>query len=211
MEINVNDKTYQVMDYLISKLESRYKNIHKYVGLINSVNSYDSFIYQKNNILSLFNELEKDLLQASVAIKALLVQKTKLSNEINMNKIQTNNFCDKLNELLNINNLMNINDERYQKLQQKNFTNSDDEFFQFENYKAVIQNKKAQKNKLKEIIRQHLKKNNTFNGIETKFEGNRTFNKNNKKFDFSDYEKDVKNKRRSNSKKNSKSPPIWRY
>ena len=128
-----------------------------------------------------------------------------------MNKIQTNNFCDKLNELLNINNLMNINDERYQKLQQKNFTNSDDEFFQFENYKAVIQNKKAQKNKLKEIIRQHLKKNNTFNGIETKFEGNRTFNKNNKKFDFSDYEKDVKNKRRSNSKKNSKSPPIWRY
>ena len=211
MEINVNDKTYQVMDYLISKLESRYKNIHKYVGLINSVNSYDSFIYQKNNILSLFNELEKDLLQASVAIKALLVQKTKLSNEINMNKIQTNNFCDKLNELLNINNLMNINDERYQKLQQKNFTNSDDEFFQFENYKAVIQNKKAQKNKLKEIIRQHLKKNNTFNGIETKFEGNRTFNINNKKFDFSDYEKDVKNKRRSNSKKNSKSPPIWRY
>ena len=210
MEINVNDKTYQVMDYLISKLESRYKNIHKYVGLINSVNSYDSFIYQKNNILSLFNELEKDLLQASVAIKALLVQKTKLSNEINMNKIQTNNFCDKLNELLNINNLTNINDERYQKLQPSNFKSNSDEFIQFKNYKAVIQNNKAQKNKLREIIRQHFKKNNNFNSIENNFNGNRTFNRSNKKFGISDYEKNINNKRRSNSKKNTKSPP-WRY
>ena len=210
MEFNINDKTYQVMTYLISKLESRHRNIHKYIGLINSANSYEAFIYKKNNIVSLLNELEKDLIQASVAIKALLVQKTVLSNEINIKKIQTNNFCDKLNELLNINNLTNINDERYQKLQPQNFKSNSDEFIQFKNYKAVIQNNKAQKNKLREIIRQHFKKNNNFNSIENNFNGNRTFNRSNKKFGISDYEKNINNKRRSNSKKNTKSPP-WRY
>ena len=210
MEFNINDKTYQVMTYLISKLESRHRNIHKYIGLINSASSYEAFIYKKNNIVSLLNELEKDLIQASVAIKALLVQKTVLSNEINIKKIQTNNFCDKLNELLNINNLTNINDERYQKLQPQNFKSNSDEFIQFKNYKAVIQNNKAQKNKLREIIRQHFKKNNNFNSIENNYNGNRTFNRSNKKFGISDYEKNINNKRRSNSKKNTKSPP-WRY
>ena len=107
-----------IMEYLIEKLESRKKNLSKYANIINSIDSFESFYEKRKDIYLLFQNLEEELHQASLAIKALVVQNKALSQEIsntkniqkNYNKllqennyllIENNNFAQELKELKN--------------------------------------------------------------------------------------------------------------
>ena len=107
-----------IMEYLIKKLESRKRNLSKYANFFNSIDSLESFYQRRKDISHLFQNLEEELHQASLAIKALLVQNKALSQESsnviniqrNYNKLlqennyllkENNNYTKKLNELNN--------------------------------------------------------------------------------------------------------------
>jgi len=108
-----------IMEYLIQKLESRQRNLSNYANFFNSINSFESFYQKKHDIFNLFRNLEEELHQAALAIKALLVQNKSLALESignkgiqrNYNKLiqennylllENNNFAKKLKELKNI-------------------------------------------------------------------------------------------------------------
>jgi len=108
----ITDSNPNIMEYLIQKLESRKKNLFKCYNIFNTIDSFESFYNMKKDILNLFNLLEEELNQASLAIKALVTQNKALSHEIagtknlqiNYNKLlQENNYL-----LIENNNLSNV-------------------------------------------------------------------------------------------------------
>ena len=87
-----------IMEYLIQKLESRKKNLTKYANIINSIDSFESFYQRKKDIFLLFKNLEEELHQASLAIKALVTQNKALSKESTIKIINENNYNKPLKE-----------------------------------------------------------------------------------------------------------------
>lgn len=98
-----------IMEYLIQKLESRRKNITKYANIINLIDSFESFYQRKKDIFLLFSNLEEELHQASLAIKALVVQNKALSKENTNIIINENNY----NKLLKENNYLLKENNKY--------------------------------------------------------------------------------------------------
>ena len=143
----ISESSPDIMEYLIQKLESRQRNLFNYANLFNSINSIEDFYLKRKNIFNLFQNLEEELRQASLAIKALMVQNKALSEEnmkcLNIRKNNTklvkennyllkenNNLTQKLKEI----DILNINEKRpkspsfnkdYQKykLNEKSFNN----------------------------------------------------------------------------------------
>ena len=104
-----------IMQYLILKLESRRKNLNSYAQTINSINSIETFYLKKKDIFNLFQNLEEELRQASLAIKALMVQNKALSEE----KSQIFNIKQNYAKLLNENNyLLKENNNLTQKMRE---------------------------------------------------------------------------------------------
>ena len=104
-----------IMQYLILKLESRRKNLNCYAQTINSINSIETFYLKKKDIFNLFQNLEEELRQASLAIKALMVQNKALSEE----KSQIFNIKQNYAKLLNENNyLLKENNNLTQKIRE---------------------------------------------------------------------------------------------
>ncbi len=114
------DSNIDIMNYLVLKLESRQKNLSKYANIFNTIDSYESFYQRRKDIFLLFKNLEEELHQAALAIKALVVQNKSLSHENpdiksiqkNYNKllqennyllIENNNYAKKLKEIKNNN------------------------------------------------------------------------------------------------------------
>ncbi len=110
------DSSHDIMEYLIKKLESRQRNLNGYANLFNSINSIEDFYLRRKDLFNLFQNLEEELRQASLAIKALMIQNKALSeesiqfkdNKINFSKIlkennyllkENNNLTKKLKEL----------------------------------------------------------------------------------------------------------------
>jgi len=104
-----------IMQYLILKLESRRKNLNSYAQTINSINSIETFYLKKKDIFNLFQNLEEELRQASLAIKALMIQNKALSEE----KSQIFNIKQNYAKLLNENNyLLKENNNLTQKIRE---------------------------------------------------------------------------------------------
>ena len=86
----ISESSPDIMEYLIQKLESRQRNLVSYANLFNSINSIEAFYLKRKDIFNLFQNLEEELRQASLAIKALMVQNKALSEEnlqsLNMKK-----------------------------------------------------------------------------------------------------------------------------
>ena len=102
-----------IMEYLILKLESRQRNLAKCANIFNEIDSFESFYQKRKDIFNLFQNLEEELKQAALAIKALLTQNKALSHEsINSNNIQK----DYKKLLLENNYLMKENNNYAQKL-----------------------------------------------------------------------------------------------
>ncbi len=70
-----------IMEYLILKLESRQRNLAKYANIFNEIDSIESFYLKRQDIFNLFQNLEEEIRQTALAIKALLVQNKALSHE----------------------------------------------------------------------------------------------------------------------------------
>ena len=95
------DSSHDIMEYLIKKLESRQRNLNGYANLFNSINSIEDFYLRRKDLFNLFQNLEEELRQASLAIKALMIQNKALSeesiqfkdNKINFFKILIENNC----------------------------------------------------------------------------------------------------------------------
>ena len=100
-----------IMEYLIQKLESRQRNLSKCANIFNTIDSFESFYQRRKDIFNLFNNLEEELHQAALAIKALMVQNKALSQEsIEIKTIQKN-----YNKLLQENNFLLLENNEYAK------------------------------------------------------------------------------------------------
>ena len=75
------DSNHDIMEYLIKKLESRQRNLNGYTNLFNSIDSIEAFYLKRKDIFNLFQNLKEELRQASLAIKALMIQNKALSEE----------------------------------------------------------------------------------------------------------------------------------
>ena len=158
-----------IMEYLIEKLVSRKKNLSKYANIINSIDSFESFYEKRKDIYLLFQNLEEELHQASLAIRALVVQNKALSHEIlntkniqiNYNKLlqennylfkENNNYAKKLDE-------MNNKNKSSKRLRSPAFTNTSNHKFKYTNKNQTLNNNNYEKriNYSKNI---NIKKNN---------------------------------------------------
>ena len=111
------DSNHDIMLYLIQKLECRQKNLNNYANIFNSINSIESFYLKRKDMIILFQNLEEELRQASLAIKALLIQNKALSEE----KTQCLNIKQDYSKLLKENNyLLKENSNLTQKLKEFN-------------------------------------------------------------------------------------------
>ena len=224
------NSNHDIMEYLIKKLESRQRNLSGYANMFNSINSIEDFYLKRKDIFNLFQNLEEELRQAYLAIKALMIQNKALSEEtiqfkdakINFSKMlkennyllkENNNLTKKLKELKsenfktfekgmkspNINkdfknNKLKTNKSFQNKKQQinlksygnsacyttKNFNKkkinqkmvlnnnkkknghlneSYDDIKELKNVKAIMEDMKKNKLKLKEVVNEHLGKN----------------------------------------------------
>ena len=100
-----------IMEYLILKLESRQRNLSKCFTIFNSIDSYESFYQKRKDIFLLFKNLEEEIHQAALALKALLAQNKALSKEITDTKSIQNNY----NKLLKENNYLLIENNNFAK------------------------------------------------------------------------------------------------
>ena len=104
----VNNMNFDVMEYLIQKLESRQKKAIKFKNIINSINSYEAFYSQQKELYMVFNELEEDLKQAIFSIKALILQNKNLLAVINTKQNEDKILNEKLNNTIKENEVLKI-------------------------------------------------------------------------------------------------------
>ena len=164
----ISESSPDIMEYLIKKLETRQRNLYNYANMFNSINSIEEFYLKRKDIFNLFQNLEEELRQASLAIKALMVQNKVLSEE----NIKSLNIKKTNKKLLNENNyLLKENNNLTQKLKKNNEKQILDERNKspsfnkdYQNYKFrnnVIQNKKYKTNyKLNECKSNNNKESN---------------------------------------------------
>ena len=107
----ISNSNADIMEYLIQKLESRKRNLSKYANIFNSIDSFESFYQRRKDIFLLFKNMEEELHQASLAIKALIVQNKALSQE----STSTINFQKNYNKLLQENNYLLKENNNYAK------------------------------------------------------------------------------------------------
>jgi len=116
------DSNHDIMEYLIKKLESRQRNLNSYANIFNSINSIEAFYLRRKDIFNLFQNLEEELRQASLAIKALMIQNKALSEE----KIQFSENKKNFAKILKENNyLLKENNNLAQKVKELNSENID--------------------------------------------------------------------------------------
>ena len=115
------DSNHDIMEYLIKKLESRQRNLNGYTNLFNSIDSIEAFYLKRKDIFNLFQNLKEELRQASLAIKALMIQNKALSEE----KIQFLDNKKNFAKILKENNyLLKENNNLTQKLKELNKENT---------------------------------------------------------------------------------------
>ena len=170
-----------IMEYLISKLDNRLKQVIKHKQLISSINSFEVFFNQKRQVVNLLSSLEDDIKQASYAIKALLNENKSLCIDLakceeekqnSMNELMRNNvylMSENENLKLQLNNMVPVNDSSFNN--ENNFQDINDlckssgdineNIEQPPDVQHIITNIKSNKNKLKNVIQQHF--NNTNN------------------------------------------------
>ena len=111
IKYNINyNSTQEIMGYLIKKLESRKRNLSKYVNIFNSIDSMEIFNQKRNEIFNLFKNLEEELHQSALAIKALMIQNKALSH----GSIETSSMQRKYNKLLKENNYLLLENNNYE-------------------------------------------------------------------------------------------------
>ena len=107
----ISNSNADIMEYLIQKLESRQRNLSKCANIFNTIDSYETFYQRRKDIFNLFKNLEEELHQAALAIKALMIQNKALSQE----NIDTINIQKNYNKLLQENNYLLLENNDYAK------------------------------------------------------------------------------------------------
>ena len=156
-----------IIEYLIQKLESRKKNLSKYANIISTIDSFESFYQKKKDIFLLFQNLEEELHQASLALKALVVQNKALSQEsINSKDIgndykkllQENNYLLKEN-CYYAKQIEELNNKSKSPKKQKSPAFSTSSKSRFNKYQPLHKNNFENKN----IINKNRKNKNNYN------------------------------------------------
>ena len=106
-----SNSTQEIMEYLIKKLESRKRNLSNYIHIFDSIDSIEIFYQKKNEISLLFKNLEEELHQSALAIKALMIQNKALSHE----SIEASSIQSKYNKLLKENNFLLLENNFYER------------------------------------------------------------------------------------------------
>ena len=174
-----------IMEYLIRKLESKEKKIKKINEMKKEKYSKDFFLKYNNEIIQLFNELEKDLNQAICTLKALLTEKNTLSKSYDKFEYHNNSKLNNLNNVIenSINyhylntepnysirtQLTPVKEENYDSARKKN---------QLSHIKTIIKNMNENKKKLKLAIVNHFSRNNNLQ-YENKCNSDSNLNKDN--------------------------------
>ena len=183
-----------IMEYLIQKLESRKKNLSKYANIINSIDSFESFYLKKKDIFLLFKNLEEELHQASLAIKALVVQNKALSKESTNTIISENNY----NKLLKENNyLLKENNKYAQQLKELNNKNKSPKRSKSPTFGTTTKSNYGNRNKYQpvnqsnkfEIMHNYNKNINNKNNLKNNV--NNIKKKDNNKEDINNYDLDL--------------------
>ena len=185
---NNNNKSNDVIDYLIKKLECRLKGINKKKDVFNNITNIENFYLNKNIFLKLFNELFEDIQQAIYAIKTLYLE-NKILNQENINNKQYLNEVKKKKDYFNNistnkNNFLDSNNNYYFNYNLTDDSNNNNNFNKLENAEEIMKNIQENKQLLKDKINKHF---NNFN-YENNFNNNNfneNNNKNNKNFNFS--------------------------
>ena len=174
-----------IIEYLIRKLESKEKKIKKINEMTKEKYSKDFFLKYNNEIIQLFNELDKDLNQAICALKALLTENKELSKSYD--KFEYHNYS-KSNNLKNIiENPINydyLNTEpNYTIRTQLTPVKEENEFSakknnQLSHVKNIMKNMFENKKKLKLAIENHFSRNNNLH-YENKCNSDSNLNKDN--------------------------------
>ena len=172
----ISEESPNIMEYLIQKLECRQRNLFNYVNMFNSINSIEEFYLKKKDILKLFQNLEEELRQASLAIKAIMTQNKALSTEytqildikINYSKLlkennyllkENNNLTQKLKKIdlpskfEKRTKSPNINDNQKHKNNNKYFQNRKDQIYDnISNNKNPYNNRNNNKKKIQKKL-----------------------------------------------------------
>ena len=174
-----------IIEYLIRKLESKEKKIKKINEMKKEKYSKDFFLKYNNEIIQLFNELEKDLNQAICTLKALYSEKNTLSKSYDKFEYHNNSKLNNLNNVIenSINyhylntepnysirtQLTPVKEENYDSARKKN---------QLSHIKTIIKNMNENKKKLKLAIVNHFSRNNNLQ-YENKCNSDSNLNKDN--------------------------------
>ncbi len=169
-----------IMEYLIRKLESKEKKIIKINEMVKENNSYDFFLKNNEEIINLFNDLEKDLYQAICVVKALITENNALTISLNKKNYQNKEKIDIDN--INIVNLLKENNSikeiyHFNKTQlspvKEEIEDSENKSNKLSQVKNIMKNMKENKQKLKNAIEIHFSnKINEQNNIKKKILNN---------------------------------------
>ena len=107
----ISNTNSDIMEYLVQKLESRERSLSKCANFFNTIDSFETFYQKKKDILNLFKNLEEEVHQAALAIKALLMQNKALSKENDDTQVNQRDY----NKLLQENNYLLKENNRYAK------------------------------------------------------------------------------------------------
>ena len=184
---NNNNKSNDVIDYLIKKLECRLKGINKKKDVFNNITNIENFYLNKNIFLKLFNELFEDIQQAIYAIKTLYLE-NKILNQENINNKQYLNDVKNKNYFNNVSKTPNRHFNKNNFLDNNNYyfnynltddSNNNNYFNKIENAEEIMKNIQENKQLLKDKINKHFNNFNENNFNENNFNNN-NFNENNK-------------------------------
>ena len=188
MSFNNNNKSNDVIDYLIKKLESRLKGINKKKDIFNNITNIENFYLNKNIFLKLFSELFEDIQQAIYAIKTLYLE-NKILNQENINNKQYLNDVKNKNYFNNISITPNRNFNKNNFLDNNNYyfnynltddSNNNNYFNKIENAEEIMKNIQENKQLLKDKINKHFNNFNYENNFNNNNFNNNNFNENNK-------------------------------
>ena len=180
---NNNNKSNDVIDYLIKKLECRLKGINKKKDVFNNITNIENFYLNKNIFLKLFNELFEDIQQAIYAIKTLYLENKILNQENINNKQYLNEVKNKKDYFNNIstnkNNFLDSNNY-YFNYNLTDDSNNNNNFNKLENAEEIMKNIQENKQLLKDKINKHFNNFNYENNFNNNNFNNNNFNENNK-------------------------------
>ena len=165
-----------IMEYLIRKLESKEKKIIKINEMVKENNSNDFFLKNNEEIINLFNDLEKDLYQAICVVKALITENNALTLSLNKKNYQIKEKNDIDN--INIDNLLKENNSikeiyHFNKTQlspvKEEIEDSENKSNKLSQVRNIMKDMKENKQKLKNAIENHfINKINEENNIKKK-------------------------------------------